>query len=175
MEFAKSLSRHEELLFRSLVLDLYGSALEETEFSKVMYNYKKLCASEGMKPLSLMAAYHHLLDLSRFVYLFRLSLKLISSIQLVFINSERGELHCKVKLAFSITEAQFCIRQLDSQKCKDAQTQMADSSVIKSASKSPRKRECSFSPSNRVLRSSSNTANAKELRVSRKIDFESHQ
>ena len=109
------------------------------------------------------------------LFIYRLSLKLIPSTQLVFINSERGELHCKVKLAFSITEAQFCIRQLDSQKCKDAQTQMADSSVIKSASKSPRKRECSFSQSNRVLRSSSNTANAKERRVTRKIDFESHQ
>jgi hypothetical protein len=65
MEFVKTLSKHEELLFRSLVMDLYESALEETDFSKVLLRYKKICTPEAMIPLSLSAAFHHMEEMAQ--------------------------------------------------------------------------------------------------------------
>lgn len=157
LEFIQVLSQHQELLFRSLVSDLYQSALEDTDFSRVLFGYKRMCPSEGIKPLPLPAA-------------FQLMEELAES-HLVILSTGRGQLHCQIKLGFPLSEAQFCLRQLDllknNQQAQHLLPTVTPLSASKSATKSP-KRQLN-------LRSGSPNTRAAttQKKTSRKIDFDS--
>ncbi|KAF7635552.1 Origin recognition complex subunit 1 [Meloidogyne graminicola] len=100
MQFFYSLSKHEYLIFKALVNELVATALDDTDFSLVFMRYKKLCTSEGLIPLSLEAAFYHVQELASF--------------QFVVLSSKNIKLHCKIKLGFPVSEAEFCLRQMDS-------------------------------------------------------------
>lgn len=99
MQFFYSLSKHEYLIFKALLNELVATALDDVDFSFVFMRYKKLCTSEHLMPLPLEAAFYHIQEMATF--------------QFVVISSKNIKLHCRIKLGFPLSEAEFCLRQMD--------------------------------------------------------------
>uniref|UniRef100_A0A915NBE2 Origin recognition complex subunit 1 n=1 Tax=Meloidogyne javanica TaxID=6303 RepID=A0A915NBE2_MELJA len=99
MQFFYSLSKHEYLIFKALINELVATALDDVDFSFVFMRYKKLCTSEHLMPLPLEAAFYHIQEMATF--------------QFVVISSKNIKLHCRIKLGFPLSEAEFCLRQMD--------------------------------------------------------------
>ncbi|KAL3108667.1 hypothetical protein niasHT_019188 [Heterodera trifolii] len=108
MEFLRALSFHERSLFRALVHVLYTSALDVTRFSALLPHYRQLCFGDAVQPLPMEAAFHHMCEMD--------------SMHLILLDSNgSGELHRRVQLGFSVSEAKFCLRLLDDERAKEGQ------------------------------------------------------
>lgn len=64
MNYVKTMSKHEELIFRALVFDLQKSNLEETVFRKLLDEYKEICHLQTVNALSACAVFRLLLGMA---------------------------------------------------------------------------------------------------------------
>lgn len=115
MNFCETMSEHEELLFRSLVKDLQKSNLEETIFIRLMQEYKEMCYAKNVMTLSSFAAFRILIEMSSYVHrslINFISLKIFSD-NFISLIGDCGQMNRRIALNMALSEAQFCIRQLD--------------------------------------------------------------
>jgi len=117
VELCLSMSQHEELLFRTLVKDLERSGLEETQFSRFFHEYRAMCLSEVVEPLSSSAAFRVLMEMA--------------STNLVNLSPDSGEMTRRIRLGMSMVEAQFCARQMDAERSQGRGAMAAQSTPSK--------------------------------------------
>lgn len=65
MEYCLGLSRHEEILFRTIINDLRKCDAEDMIFNRLFELYKSKCFSKGLAPLSTTAAFKLIMEIAR--------------------------------------------------------------------------------------------------------------
>lgn len=65
MRFFETMSLHEEVMMRAMISDLEKLNLEETVFCRLLAEYKQLCFSRGLSPLSADCAFNLLMEMAK--------------------------------------------------------------------------------------------------------------
>lgn len=65
IDYCLGLSRHEEILFRTIVTDLRKCEVDDITFDRLFEKYKPLCLDKGLAPLSATGAFQLIMAISR--------------------------------------------------------------------------------------------------------------
>lgn len=113
INYVKTMNKHEELLFRALVYDLQKSNLEETIFRRLLDEYKEACHLQAVSALSASSVFRLLLGMAELLLFFKFLLFILFRSHFVSLSLDGGQMNRRVALYFPLSEAQFCVRQLD--------------------------------------------------------------